>query len=53
MLKLNGKLFRFTRDREETYIYDIQNNFWKKADTLNPFPSAFQGLFKGFDFSEV
>ena len=30
MLKLNGKLFRFTR--EGIYIYDIQNNFFKKAD---------------------
>ena len=46
MLKLDGKLFRFTR--EGTYIYDIQNNFLKKADTLNPFSSAFQGLCSGF-----
>ena len=34
MLKLNGKLFRFTR--EGTYIYDIQNNFFKKADPQPP-----------------
>ena len=46
MLKLNGKLFRFTR--EGTYIYDIQNNLLKKADFLNPFPSAFRGLCSGF-----
>ena len=46
MLTLNGKLFRFTR--EGTYIYDIQNNLLKKADFLNPFPSAFRGLCSGF-----
>ena len=34
MLKLNGKLFRFTH--EGTYIYDIQNNFFKKADPQPP-----------------
>ena len=46
MLKLNGKLFRFTR--EGAYIYDIQNKFFKIADILNPFPSAFQELCSGF-----
>ena len=46
MLTLNGKLFRFTR--EGTYIYDIQNNFFKKANTLNSFPNAFHGLCSGF-----
>ena len=34
MLKLNGKLFRFTC--EGTYIYDIQSNFFKKKLTINP-----------------
>ena len=33
MLKLNGKLTRFSR--EGTYIYDIQN-FFKKMLTLQP-----------------
>ena len=34
MLKLNDKLFKFIR--EETYIYDIQNNFFLKKLTPNP-----------------
>ena len=46
ILKLNGKLFRFTG--EGTYICGIRNNFFKKADTLNPLASAVQGLWSGF-----
>ena len=38
MLKLNGKLFRFTR--EGTYIYDIQIKLKKKeADPVPPTPT--------------